>query len=85
MDLSIFSYSAIILYIVLSICTTIFLITREELEPFQKGAQIFIVWLIPYFAATGLWLLNREPTLSKKAVKEFGGGVQDSGISSGSD
>ncbi|MAY40858.1 MAG: hypothetical protein CMI05_00855 [Oceanospirillaceae bacterium] len=83
MELSFFSYIAIILYVVLSICVTAFLITREELEPFQKGAQIFLVWLIPYFAAISLWLLNREKPAPKPSKKPFGGGPQDSGVAGG--
>lgn len=83
MELSIFIYIAISLYVALSICVTAFLITREELEPFQKGAQIFLIWLIPYFAAISLWLLNREQPTPKPSKQTFGGGPQDSGIAGG--
>jgi hypothetical protein len=39
---------------------TIFLLRRDDLEPFQKGAQIFIVWLIPVIAGIGIWQFHRS-------------------------
>lgn len=85
MDLSIVSYIAIMLYVVLSVCVTVLLVTRDELEPFQKGAQIFLVWLIPFLAAIGVWILIREQKSPKPYKTPFGGGPQDSGVASGSD
>ncbi|MEC9429181.1 MAG: hypothetical protein VX781_07300 [Pseudomonadota bacterium] len=64
--------------IILNTVVSIFLVRRDDLETFQKGAQIFIVWLIPFFAAIGLWLLNRSQDMPAKAHKSFGGGPQDS-------
>lgn len=83
MELNIYWYIAITLYVILNIFVTVFLSKREELEPFQKGAQIFLVWLIPYLAAVGLWLLNKDQTQSNGTAKTFGGGTQDSGLSGG--
>jgi hypothetical protein len=68
----------------LNIAVSIFLVRRDDLEPFQKGAQIFIVWLVPFFAAVGLWLLNRSQDAASSSKKSFGGGPQNSsGVSSG--
>ena len=64
--------------IVLNIVVSIFLARRDDLERFQKGAQIFIVWLIPFFAAIGLWLLNRSQDAPTKKQRSFGGGPRDS-------
>ncbi|GAA0860305.1 hypothetical protein [Aliiglaciecola litoralis] len=64
--------------IALNISVSVFLIRRDDLETFQKGAQILIVWLIPFFAAIGLWMLNRSQDVPAKAHKSFGGGPQDS-------
>jgi hypothetical protein len=63
---------------VLNIAVTVFLIRRDDLETFQKCAQILIVWLIPFFAAIGLWMLNRSQDVPTKAHKSFGGGARDS-------
>ncbi|MDC8829378.1 hypothetical protein [Alteromonas gilva] len=64
--------------IMLNVVVSIFLVRRDDLEVFQKGAQIFIVWLIPFFAAIGLWLLNHSQDTPAKTRKSFGGGPQDS-------
>ena len=69
--------------ILLNIVVSIFLARRDDLETFQKGAQIFIVWLIPFFAAIGLWLLNRSQDTPTTKSKEFGCGPRD-GIAGGS-
>ncbi len=72
--------------ILLNIIVSIFLARRDDLETFQKGAQIFIVWLIPFFAAIGLWLLNRSQDAPARSSKSFGGGPQDSdGVGSSGD
>ena len=72
--------------ILLTMVVSIFLVRRDDLETFQKGAQIFIVWLIPFFAAIGLWLLNRSQDTPAKTRKSCGGGPQDSsGVGSSGD
>ena len=64
--------------ILLNIVVSVFLARRDDLESFQKGAQILIVWLVPFFAAIGLWLLNRSQDAPARSTKSFGGGPQDS-------
>jgi hypothetical protein len=71
-------YLVVGIAILLNIVVSIFLARRDDLETFQKGAQIFIVWLIPFFAAIGLWLLNRSQDAPTKKHKSFGGGSNDS-------
>ncbi|WP_213997857.1 hypothetical protein [Arsukibacterium sp.] len=72
--------------ILLNIVVSVFLARRDDLESVQKGAQIFIVWLVPFFAAIGLWLLNRSQDAPTSPTKSFGGGPQDSsGVSSSGD
>lgn len=61
----------------LNIVVSIFLARCDDLETFQKGAQIFIVWIIPFFAAIGLWLLNRSQNAPIKKQKSFSGGSND--------
>jgi hypothetical protein len=58
----------------INIVVSIYLGKRDDLEPFQKGAQIFIVWLIPLFAAVGLWLFYRSQNVPTSSTKPFGGG-----------
>ncbi|WP_133472021.1 hypothetical protein [Paraglaciecola marina] len=76
-------YLVVGIAILLNIVVSIFLVRRDDLEAFQKGAQIFIVWLIPFFAAIGLWLLNRSQDAPVRKSKNFGGGPRD-GIAGGS-
>ncbi len=60
--------------IFLNILVSVFIARRDDLERFQKLAQIAIVWLIPYLAAIGIWifyLCNDDDTPSNG---EFGGG-----------
>lgn len=64
--------------IILNTVVSIFLGRRDDLETFQKSAQIFFVWLVPFFGAIGLWLLNRSQDAPVRAHKSFGGGPQDS-------
>jgi hypothetical protein len=77
-------YVVLGIVILLDIAVSIFLLQRDDLEPFQKGAQIFIVWLIPLFAATGLWLFHRSQNAPLKSSKPFGGeSANNSSIGSG--
>jgi hypothetical protein len=76
-------YLVVGIAILLNIVVSIFLARRDDLETFQKGAQIFIVWLIPFFAAIGLWLLNRSQDAPIKKHKTFGEGPRN-GIAGGS-
>jgi hypothetical protein len=66
--------------LLLNIFVTVFLSRRDDLDTFQKVAQITIVWLFPYFASVGLWLLCKsQDTSPHKPTKEFGGGWNNSG------
>lgn len=72
--------------LLLNILVSVYLLKNDELEPFQKGAQIFIVWLVPFLAAIGLWMFHRNDEIEAKNRKEFGGGARDSsGVGSGGD
>ncbi|MDP5460658.1 hypothetical protein [Alishewanella sp. SMS8] len=76
-------YLVVGIAILLNIVVSIFLARRDDLETFQKGAQIFIVWLIPFFAAIGLCLFHRSQDAPTKKHKNFGEGPRD-GIAGGS-
>ncbi len=73
-----------ILYVVLAILfilntsISVFLMKRDDLDTFQKGAQMLLVWLVPFLAAIGVWLLNRSQDIQVTRDKTFGGGVSDS-------
>lgn len=73
-----------ILYVVLAILfilntsVSVFLMKRDDLDTFQKGAQMLLVWLVPFLAAIGVWLLNRSQDIQATRDKTFGGGVSDS-------
>ena len=64
--------------ILLNIVVSVFLVRRDDLEAFQKGAQILLVWLIPFIAAIGLWMFNLSQEEKVKPKRSFGGGSQDS-------
>ncbi|HEA18406.1 MAG TPA: hypothetical protein ENH88_18585 [Pseudoalteromonas prydzensis] len=72
-----FTYWYIILAIVflINLAVSVFLAKRNDLERFQKGTQIALVWLIPFFAAIGLWLFHRTQDSSISPSKPFGGGA----------
>jgi Mn2+/Fe2+ NRAMP family transporter len=73
-----------ILYVVMAILfilnasVSVFLMKRDDLNTFQKGAQMLLVWLVPFLAAIGVWLLNRSQDIQATRDKTFGGGVSDS-------
>jgi MFS-type transporter involved in bile tolerance (Atg22 family) len=71
-------YAAIGIAILLNTVVSIFLGRRDDLETLQKSTQKFFVWLVPFFGAIGLWLLNRSQDTPVRAHKSFGGGPQDS-------
>lgn len=74
------NYWFIILAVVvlLNLVMSIYLAKRSDLEAFQKAAQIILVWLIPIFAAIGLWLFHRTQDVPLRSVKPFGGGSSNS-------
>ena len=73
-----------ILYVVMAILfilnasVSVFLMKRDDLDTFQKGAQMLLVWLVPFLAAIGVWLLNRSQDIQATRAKNLGGGVSDS-------
>jgi len=75
--------------IILNIAVSIYLFKRDDLEQFQKVAQIIVVWLIPYVGAIGLWLFNRsqDSDNNKPSGGSFGGGHSSgsAGVASGGD
>jgi len=62
--------------VILNLVVSIYLLKRNDLEQFQKVAQIIVVWLIPYAGAIGLWLFNRsqDDNDNKPDKGMFGGG-----------
>ena len=63
--------------VILNLWISTFLIRRDDLEPFQKGAQVFLVWLIPFFAGLGLWLFHKSNDEEPVKKNEFGGGSNE--------
>jgi len=61
--------------VLLNVIVSILLIKRDDLEVFQKVVQVILVWLIPFFAAVGLWLFYRSQDKPKSIPKSFGGGT----------
>ncbi|HDZ34236.1 MAG TPA: hypothetical protein ENH67_15405 [Pseudoalteromonas sp.] len=53
-------YLVVGIAMLLNIVVSIFLVRRDDLETFQKGTQIFIVWLIPFVGALALWIFHRS-------------------------
>ncbi len=53
-------YAVVTSIVLMNLIVTIFLLRRDDLEPFQKGAQLFIVWLIPVIAGIGIWQFYRS-------------------------
>lgn len=64
--------------LLLNLIVTVLLVKSDELDAFQKGAQIILVWIIPFIGAIGLWLFNHSQSQSPKQTKLFGGGPRDS-------
>ncbi|KKD61698.1 hypothetical protein RN22_04455 [Grimontia sp. AD028] len=63
---------------VLNIVVSIFIARRDDLDRFQKSAQIIIVWFIPFIAAIGLWLFHRSNDDDSSGGGPIGGGSSDS-------
>lgn len=80
--------ASIVALAILNFSVSIYLFKRNDLDRFQKIAQVIVVWLIPFIGAIGLWLFNRshDSDNNKPSGGSFGGGSQDSiGISSSGD
>lgn len=72
-------YAILGIVVLLNVVVSIFLLRREDLEPFQKGAQIFIVWLVPILGAVIMWRVNKSHDSESKRKKAFGGGASSLG------
>ncbi|WP_153915974.1 hypothetical protein [Shewanella sp. TC10] len=68
-------YITLAIIILINLAASIYLVKRDDLEQFQKVAQIILVWLIPLVAAVGLWAFNRSQDMPVSSSKSFGGGV----------
>ncbi len=76
-------YAIIITLCLLNLFVSIFIAKRDDLERFQKIAQIIIVWLIPVIGAIALWSFNRsnDDDDNKPDKGAFGGGSSGDNIS----
>ncbi len=61
----------------LNILVSILLVNRDDLEAFQKAAQIVIVWLVPFLGAMGVWWFHhsQDKNAIMPANRSFGGGA----------
>jgi hypothetical protein len=61
---------------VINIAVSIYLFKRDDLEQFQKTAQIIVVWMIPFVGAIAFWLFHRsqDHDTNKPSGGAFGGG-----------
>ena len=50
----------IIFIVLLNIIMTVYISRKEDLSSFQKKGQVLIIWIIPVFAAIGLWVFHRS-------------------------
>ena len=75
MDILLFVF---LFWVTLNILVSIFIARRADLDSFQKGAQVTMVWLIPFIAAVGLWLFHRSIDDKRRGVGPIGGGPNDS-------
>jgi H+/gluconate symporter-like permease len=62
-------YVCIGVLVALNILVSIFIFKCEDLEKFQKVAQIIVVWLIPFLGAIVLLLFHRSQRVSSKQSK----------------
>ncbi|CAH9058477.1 hypothetical protein PSECIP111951_01884 [Pseudoalteromonas holothuriae] len=70
-----FLYIFLVLLLLVNVSVSIYLATKDDLDSFQKYAQIIIVWLIPIVAAIGLWLFHRSQDLPISSSKSNGSGA----------
>ncbi len=72
-------YAILGLSVLLKVAVSIFRLKREDLEAFQKGAQIIIVWLVPILGSIIMWRVNKSHDAEFKRKKAFGGGASSLG------
>jgi uncharacterized membrane protein YqjE len=63
----------------LNLFVSVFIAKRDDLERFQKIAQIIIVWLIPVIGAIVMWAFNRSNDDDSNGSGPIGGGSHDTG------
>ncbi len=71
-------YALLIVLCLLNLFVSVFIAKRDDLERFQKIAQIIIVWLIPVIGAIGLWSFNRSNDDNSISSGPLDGGSNDS-------
>ncbi len=71
-------YALLIVLCLLNLFVSVFIAKRDDLERFQKIAQIIIVWLIPVIGAIGLWSFNRSNDDNSTSSGPLDGGSNDS-------
>ena len=77
-------YGIIAVVGMLNLLVSIYVVRREDLEPFQKKAQITLIWLIPFIAAIGIWLFYRSQEDRTHRKNEDTNSSGYSGVCSGS-
>ena len=70
----------------LNFSVSIMIVRRGDLNSFQKGIQVAMIWIIPIIAAIGLWLFHRSNDDNSPGGGPIGGGPNDSiGVHVGGD
>ena len=64
-----------------NVLISIYIATRDGLEKFQIIIQIVLVWLVPFFAAIGIWLFYRSQDRPSDRRKLEGNGHDSVGAS----
>ena len=77
-------YAIIAVVGVLNLMVSIYIARRGDLEPFQKKAQIILIWLIPLIAAIGIWLYYRSQDDRTHRKRDDTNSSRYSGVCSGS-
>lgn len=63
-----------VLYFVLSVLATVFVVRNDEFDNAQKATQTILVWIIPMVGAVAILLIHRSLNEPSKRKKAFGGG-----------
>jgi len=61
------------LVIIINIMVSFYIYRRDDAELLQKIAQIFIVWLVPFFGAIGLFMFHRNNDKQHHPLKNLEG------------
>lgn len=65
----------------LNAITTFMAIGRKEFTPFQKKAQLLLIWLVPFVASIGLLVFYRS--MDDKTHRKSSGDTPDIGSATG--